>query len=265
MAEPKTNCCECGRQILQRTADNCDGMCVPCARKAAAIVPPHFQLPDELAGYLISVGKDPADYLEMAWRSDADFVYGFVKKELERDALYREWSPRLMDFVKECRRRHPAPRLSTLGKADQAKATIYRKKITDLLGPRPGLITMFSAPLVGIAAAESLWPGESEDVVLLTAEERKAWDAIYSHPEGVFNWIVHYSCRIDVCDRSNRQLSGRVAEMREDIDALPQGIEAWIVDWGWYWGPLSACQETELWAWDGQTARRTDCTIVMMS
>ena len=32
MAEEKTTCSSCGRQILQRTADRRDGMCAPCHR-----------------------------------------------------------------------------------------------------------------------------------------------------------------------------------------------------------------------------------------
>lgn len=39
MPEPKTQCSECGCQILQRTANECDGLCVPCAA-AKRPVPP---------------------------------------------------------------------------------------------------------------------------------------------------------------------------------------------------------------------------------
>src|SRR5580704_6535310 len=98
MSESKTQCADCGTEILQRTADRHDGRCVPCYHKTAAFPPQGFELPRELAKRFAALNEDPTEFRQLAWQHGAEFASGFIDALEERDRLYREWAPRLRAF-----------------------------------------------------------------------------------------------------------------------------------------------------------------------
>src|SRR5580698_2574167 len=107
MSEPKTQCADCGRRILQRTADRHDGRCVLCYQPRAPIPPSGFELPRDVAERLVALNEDLAHFREMAWRGGAEFLHGFIDKLEERNRLCREWRPRLLAFADKCRQEQP--------------------------------------------------------------------------------------------------------------------------------------------------------------
>src|SRR5215469_6994086 len=106
MSEPKTRCVDCGRAILQRTADRHDGRCKLCYRP---VPPQDFQLPLDLAERVAALKEDPAHFRETAWQHGADYVHGYLDCIEERNRLSRQWSPQLRAFAAKCREDQPPP------------------------------------------------------------------------------------------------------------------------------------------------------------
>ncbi|MEO0529540.1 MAG: hypothetical protein AAF266_03080 [Planctomycetota bacterium] len=105
MAEPKTTCRHCKRSMLQRTADDNNGFCVPCSRDPAIAMPDDFRLDEDLAERLRAIGKDPlsVDSRSLQWRNDRDFAEGYIQRQEERAAHRAEWHPRLLAFAADSR------------------------------------------------------------------------------------------------------------------------------------------------------------------
>jgi hypothetical protein len=138
MSEAKTQCTACAAPILQRTFDKNSGLCTPCARAAAANPPEDFQLPSELVQRLMSMGFDPLNYREMAWRNGPSFVFGYLDRIEEMNARCDEWLPRLRQFAQKCREVLPPMPYSSLDSRDQAKLRIYEAKIASAEQIPPG-------------------------------------------------------------------------------------------------------------------------------
>lgn len=255
MGEPKTQCATCGAPILQRTANENNGLCVPCRRAAAAIPPAHFQLPSELVYRIESLEFDPLDFRKMAWRNGVQFVSGYLDKIDEKNARYDEWLPRLRQFAQKCRDNLPPPSHDELEGRDLAKLKIYEAKIAsaEQLPQRSHTALICSLPRIAMPLAQRLWPGRQE-AVLLTREELSQWNEVYQHPETSFWWFVHYWCSIDETPERIESFGGRTKSQWEEAD-VPSGSEAWLVESGLQWGPMAGGCNTDLWLWNGRECR----------
>lgn len=254
MSEPKTTCQQCERPILQRTADKYDGLCVPCYARAAAIPPPDFLVPEDLASQWISLGEEPEDYRQMVWQHGAEFAYGYVERQLEERALFHEWSPRLFAFAAECRKARPGPSENSANLRIRAKQAVCESKILaeGRFGRGSHSVTICQLPLEGMAVAKRLWSSEEGLRVLLTEEEEDQWYKIYQHPKNAFWWFTRFRLFIlDSFDHLAHQSPFRPS--REDLANLAPGQEPWVVTRGRQIAGFSE-QETELWAWDGHQA-----------
>lgn len=249
MSEPKTQCAACGVQILQRTADNYNGLCAPCHCKAAAIPPDDFQIAPDHVQRLLSIGEDPSEYRERAWQAGDSFVSTI---EMLEDCYnrYHEWSPKLRQFAGKCREELPEPSDDSLDRRDRAKQHIYENKIknADRLLQRRPTVTICRMPLLAIPVARRLWPGQDDSTILLTPEEHTRWGEAYSHPQYSLWWFVHYWWHID--DAPQLEIS------TGDL-TLSKPHSLWRVTSGLQWGPLFGSCNTELWSWDG-----TDCKYI---
>jgi hypothetical protein len=235
MSEPKTRCVDCGRAILQSTADRHDGRCKLCYRP---VPPQDFQLSLDLAERVAALKEDPADFREMAWqlgKLGADFVYGYLDYIEERNRLYRQWSPQLRAFAAKCREDQPPPGEESLSNCERAKQRVYEEKL-NLNSPHigPGVtVVICSMPLLAIPVAQRLWPRANDRMVILTPEEKARWNEMYLHPEGAMPWFSHYWW---------------------SIDDSPKGEHRWVVTVGQsYLG--SGCGRSELWSWNGRQAK----------
>jgi hypothetical protein len=256
MSEAKTRCVDCGRAILQRTADRRDGRCVPCYEKAAAIPPQGFQVPQDLAARLVTLNEDPAHFRPMAWQHGTEFVHRFIDKLVERNKLRQEWFPRLRAFADKCREDHPPPVDETLSNSERAKQRIYagKLKLNRAIPGRDKTVAICSMPLLAIPVALRLWPRDDGRIVLLTPEEEDQWDRLYSHPEGSFRWFVHFWWRIDDSPERERSLPDGGSFARWDEKDV-QGENPWLVTVGHVYGPLAGAGYQELWSWNGSRAR----------
>ena len=257
MSEAKTQCTTCGATILQRTADRNGGLCAPCHAKAAAIPPHGFEVPRDIAERLAALNEDPADFRDMAWRDGADFAHGFINKLEERNKLYQQWFPRLRAFADKCREDQPVPVDESLSMCDRAKQQIFQGKLNHnrpVLG-RDKTAAICSMPLLAFPVAQRLWPRDEGRIVLLTPEEERQWDEIYSHPEGSFQWYARFWWIID--DSPEREFSlseGRPFVWWEEKD-MQEGENAWLVKVGQCDGPLAGVGHVELWSWNGTEAK----------
>ena len=264
MSEPKTQCAACGAGILKRTADEHDGLCVPCHRKAAAIPPDDFQIAPELGQRLVSINEDPIHYRQMAWRHGVEFVHGLIDKLEEQNGLYHEWSPRLREFAKRCREEHPPPGDGSLSSHDRAIQQICEGKISNAerLPHKTNQVTICCMPLVAIPVAQRLWPGYDDGAVLLTPQENSRWSEIYSHPQDSFWWFVHYWWNIDESPQQEFSI-GDLTISNWDGNDVSKGCCPWLVTSGLQWGPLFGGSNTELWSWDGARCKliKTICHV----
>ena len=218
----------------------------PCHVKAAAIPPDDFVIPPDLARRIELLNRDPARYRKLAWRGrhDPDFLEGFIKKLEERSVRYREWSPRLRVFAKQCRVDRPSPNDELLDIVDREQQRIYEAKFNEppLTGGET-TVALCSMPLIAMSVARRLWPINDEHMVLLTAEEALRWNDNYSHPQGCFEWIANFWWNVD--DSPNRNFPLNV----------PEGESPWIVTIGHQHGPICGAGHDELWSWNGRQAR----------
>lgn len=249
--EPKTKCSACSVPILQRTADKFEGLCVPCANKAAAIVPDDFEVPPDIAERLISLNIDPVAYREDLWREGADLTYLYLDKLEEKKSLYLKWSPKLREFAKTCRKLHPFQMENAMSDSDQAKQKIYETKIRnrERLPPIPNRINIYSMPLFAIPVAQQLWPSEDDLSVILTPDELSQWKIFYRHPEDAYWWFAKYFWNIEDSPVDSSIWSDI------DLSNLSEGEKPWLVTSGLIWGPTSGGAKHELWSWNGKESR----------
>ena len=235
MSEAKTRCVDCGRAILQRTADRRGGRCVPCDNKAAAIPPPAFQLPRDIAERVAALKEDPAHFRETVWQHGADFVHGYLDRIEERNRLYRQWSPQLRAFAAKCREDQPPPGEESLSNSERAKQRVYEEKF-NFNSPEIGrgvTVVICSMPLIAIPVAQRLWPQANDRRVILTPEEEARWNEMYLHPKGAIPWFSRFWW---------------------SIDDSPKGEHRWVVNVGQTFNG-SGCGHTELWSWNGRQAK----------
>lgn len=119
-----------------------------------------------------------------------------IDKIAESNSLYQKWSPKLFKFAAQCRADQPtAPEIS-LSDSDRAKQHIYESKIKNAERLPQKLtrnkVIVCRMPLIAISVAQRLWPGEDDNTVILTPEEKSKWADIYSHPKDTFWWFIHY-------------------------------------------------------------------------
>jgi hypothetical protein len=257
MSESKTKCTDCGAAILQRTADRHEGRCVRCYHKAAAIPPPSFELAGDLVERLTALNENPGHFREDAWRWGADSVHRYLDKVEERNALYREWSPRLLTFARNCRVQQPHPDEESLSHSFRAKQRICEEQFKH---SRPVLgrileVAICSMPLLAIPVAQRIWAPADDRTVLLTAEEEAQWDEIYSHPEGSFEWFARFWWRIDDSPAREFSLSEGRTFVRWDERDVQEGENPWLVKVGHCYGPRAGAGHVELWSWNGTEAK----------
>ena len=252
MTDAQTTCTTCGALIRQITADRNQGLCVPCERRAAAIPPDDFKLPFELLERIEALGADPDRFLEMTWRDGVSYTLGFLEKIEESNRLHDHWAPILLAFAKQCRLDAPPPSSAALAPRDLAKLPIYEASIhrSERLPPSRRSEALFcSIPLLAIPVALRCWPGDDERTVVLTPDEWDEWRKIYQHPDNAFWWFAHVWWRID--DPPDPDAPGMCGKNL----TLPEGETPWLVTSGLAWGPLAGGWTTELWSWNGTSAR----------
>lgn len=252
MSQPKTQCKTCGASIVQRTADEHDGLCVPCHRAAAAIPPADFEIAPELAQRLVLIDEDPAVYRESAWQFGEGFKQ-FVDMLEERHSLYRDWSPRLYDFAKECRERNPCPSERSLSNAEREMQRIYEAKLDQPKVNRENRVAICRMPLLAIPVAHRIWPKDLPHTVILTPEEEQTWNEIYTHSQDAPWWFAHFWWIVDDSPEPPSSADNPLAP-RWSIEDVPDGQTPWLVNIGFSRGPLAGGGNTELWSWDGTKA-----------
>jgi hypothetical protein len=188
----------------------------------------------------------------MAWREGVPFVFGFMDKIAECDCLYSQWSPKLREFVRQCRVANPIPPLESLPPRERAKLPIYEAKIQNaerLPSRRRSEVVFCCLPVEAIPVAQQSWPGDDERSVFLTADELSRWRQIYRHPESSFWWFIHYWWTVEDPPKPNGRWShGKVL-------TVPDGADPWLVVSGLHWGALAGGEVAELWSWNGKDAR----------
>jgi hypothetical protein len=105
--------------------------------------------------------------------------------------------------------------------------------------------------LIGFSVAERLWPGQEDNVVLLTPNEMKQWHDFYHHPEASFWWFSYYQWEIEDPPKT----IGIWADARVSV---PDDEDPWLVISGLTWGSLAGGGDAKLWSWDGTRARFID-------
>ncbi len=252
MTDAQTTCTTCGTLIRQFTADRYQGLCVLCDRDAAAIPPDDFKLPSELLDRIKALGQDPDLFLEMTWCDGVPYTLGFLNKIEESQKLHDHWAPRLRAFAKQCRLDAPPPSPAALAPRDLAKLPIYEASIrrSERITPSRRSEALFcSIPLIAIPVALRCWPGEDERTVVLTPDEWNKWQKIYKHPDDAFWWFSDVWWRID--DPPNPGAPGMDGKKL----TLPEGETPWLVTAGLMMGPMSGGSTSELWSWNGTSAR----------
>jgi hypothetical protein len=188
----------------------------------------------------------------MAWQEGASFAFGFMDKIAECDALYSQWSPRLREFIGECRVANPIPPLESLPARERAKLPIYDSKIETaerLPRRRRNEVLLCCLPVIGILVAQQSWPGNDERSVFLTPDELSGWQEIYKHSESSFWWFTHYWWTVeDPPTRNGLWTHGKAL-------TVPDGADPWLVVSGLSWGDLAGGEDAELWSWNGEDAR----------
>lgn len=256
MLEPSTACRECGAVILQRTADNYDGLCVPCHRKAALTPPADFVLPPDIVEHLDALDLNQEYFRDMTWQEGTEFTHDFLNRVEESNGLCAKWTPRLAEFAATCRTQLPPPLLNSLSATERAQQKIYAEKLqsTDFTSSRR--VAICQIPLLAIAVARQLWPQDNDRVFLLTPDERRRWDEMYLHPEGAMPWFSYYWWSIDTMPGFPFSMSELDEfNIRDDDYSLADGECRWYLDFGEMHGSLNGGGRTELWAWNGNRAR----------
>jgi hypothetical protein len=255
MREATAQCIDCGATIPQRTADDYDGRCVPCWRKATATPPPGYELPADLAERLAALDQDAAQLRAWAWQAGADSVRWYVGKLEEASRVQREWAPRLRTFAARCRQERPPPREDSLSVRDRAKQQIYAAKLaTPQLG-QAKTVALCSMPLVAIPVAQALWPQDDDRIVILTPEERERWQAMYQHPADSLAWFSTFWWDIDDAPERQRRLTEGTTLVRWNEGDVPSGERPWLVTVGQAHDPLYGWGQEELWSWNGSRAK----------
>lgn len=252
MNEPKTHCTACGAPIQQITAEQHRGLCVPCFREITAIPPDDYEIPNDLAERIVSIGLTPADFRQTAWKEGVSWVHGFLDKVAQAEDLYATWAPRLRAFAAACRASNPSPTRQSLSTRELAQLPIYESKIRkdgDPLRHNRKEVLICSVPLLAIPVAHELWPGKDDRCVLLTPEELSQWNEQYEHPEDAFWWFIRYWWRIEAPPKP-----GGIWTHDTEL-TVPDGAEPWLVVSGMICGDLAGGEGAELWAWDGEEAR----------
>ena len=89
----------------------------------------------------------------------------------------------------------------------------------------------------------------------MTPEEFLRWRGIYPLSESVDTRDSDESCFLDywwIVDDDpdlSRYTDGQ-------LHGIAENESAWLVDAGFFWGPMAAGATSELWAWNGKSARR---------
>lgn len=252
MTEAQTTCTTCGKLIRQFTADRYQGLCVLCHRDAAAIPPYDFKLPRELLDRIEALGEDPDRYLRMTWQSGVPYTHGYLDKIEASDQLHDHWAPILRAFAKQCRVDAPLPSPAALAPRDLAKLPIYEALVrrSERVTPSRSSEALFcSIPLMAIPVVLRCWPGDDDRTVVLTPDEWNQWRKIYQHPDDAFWWFSHVWWRID--DPPDPDAPGMDGKKL----ALPEGETPWLVTSGILMGPMSGGSTSELWSWNGTSAR----------
>jgi hypothetical protein len=110
-------------------------------------------------------------------------------------------------------------------------------------------------PLLAFPVAQRLWSRDDGRIVLLTPEEERQWDEIYSHPEDSFQWYARFWWIVDDSPEQEFSLSeSRPFAWWEEKD-MQEGENAWLVTVGQSYGPLAGAGHVELWSWNGTEAK----------
>jgi hypothetical protein len=189
----------------------------------------------------------------MAWRDGADSVHLFLDMLEQRNARYREWSPRLRAFAEECRRLWPFPSDESLSRCDQEKQRIYESKLETPQLLRDVSVALCRMPLIAMPVARRLWVMDDERVVLLTPDEESGWNEICERREREWRWITHHWWDVD--DSPQQAPSGSPFGHHWNAQDVPNGENPWIVTVGCSYGPTFGWGDKELWSWNGQRAQ----------
>jgi hypothetical protein len=251
MSEPKTTCRHCDRSMLQRTAYEHDGLCVPCSQNAEVAMPDYIRLDDGLADRLLAIGEDPDQffYREMLWRQGRQFLGSYVDDLYGLAAHQGVWLPRLREFVENCRRKRPVKPDDELTDVEREVLRIVEARLAkDVF--LTGEVIFFVAPFAALRAIEAVRDLVSQEVVALTTDEFRQWLEVCPDCHGEDGWSTSH--RFDV------RTSGVVLDTstrEDDGDGLETGEEPWIATYDFYGGPTFGHGEEELWGWDGKRAR----------
>lgn len=205
------------------------------------------RLPDDILERIDRLGERPNRYLDWLRSEGEGFVRRLLAHKEEAAALAEKWYPRLRELEQECRSRAPLPAVEHLDAIQKAQYEVYRQKIAEAERIAGGSCTVyeFSLPLVGLAAAQGLWPTELERAVLMTPDEWSRWRRIYEHPIEAPWWSVSYWWSVGAPSPEDDHLA---------FFKFPTGKTAWTVGHGTMWGSLAGGETTELWSWDGTRA-----------
>jgi hypothetical protein len=242
MNEPKSKCTTCGRPIL---ATRNGIICAPCHDK---------EIDADTAAFMASFLPDYRHQPEID-RDAAERLYVFIEER--RKPRYQEWFPRLRAFADKCRKLQPVPADESLSVCEQAKLQILQGKLNRCTREieRSRDVAICTMPLFAFSFAQRQWSGNDGRIVLLTPEEQRQWDEIYTHPPTSFQWYRQYYWVID--ESPQRELAKGYAMWAEwefqDREA------AWLVKTGEGVGPLDGKFTVELWSWNGAKAKFIRC------
>ena len=209
-----------------------------------------MDFPQDILERLQSLDETPTRLEWLLHDGGLDRVRGFIDRLEDAKRLYLEWSPKLRELASRSRKVMPPPSEKRLSRRDLAKLKIYERLIgsADRLRHKKYEIVICTLPVLGFPAAQRLWPGQEENVVLLTPKELSEWHDIYHHPDSSFWWFSYYHWEVQDPPKTD----GIWAESRISV---PKSEEPWRVISAHTWGSLAGGGKAELWSWNGKRAK----------
>lgn len=267
MGEKTTTCPGCNRTMLQSTADEHNGFCVPCSRNPEVAMTEDFRLDDEITAKLLTIGEDPNSdrFRGMQWGLGRDFLCSYIDHQTSLTNQTNEGLPRLIAFADSCRLMRPPKLFGELAGEDRAIYTIVEEMFTQGFWKYSG-VTIFAVPFVALQAAEAFRDNRFPGDAVLTHDELKRWREIYPDSIGGQGWCTVQSYDV----YTNRSSFDKILPLGDDriahiFDEMLGGLAPdetpWIETHDCYNGLMMGQGHASLLGWNGKQSRRV-CNVM---
>ena len=265
MGEKTTTCPGCNRTMLQSTADEHNGFCLPCSRDPAIAMPEDFRLDEDIAARLRAAGEDPNSeyYRGILWQSGRDRLCSQIDYEEELARQTKERLPRLIALIESRRRlnRHPkrgANPTDGLSDGERGILAVVKEMFNEDIWKSSG-VSLLIVPLAALPVGEAARDAHFPHSIVLTQDEWKEWlDMCPDHYDST-NWCT-YSYDVHTNKKAYKKTlsigveAGRISEerLREDLNT---DEKPWIATFDFRGGWTFGNGYTSLWGWNGKQPR----------